>query len=272
MNKEPLCILHAGALRGPLAECARVFRQSCPDAAVRLEAAGSRECAHRLRRGEEADVVALADPAVFAELLEPEIVTRYFIFATDRIVIAFDEYSRQQKGVNHQNWFDALFADGVTFARSDENLDPCGYRTLMVWQLAGNFYNRSALCQRLLNCDPPAVVMPKSIDLVELIAQGRADFAFVYSSVAVQFGLNHIVLPREIDLSSPAFADRYRLAEVTVDGRQPGEKVLLRGAPIEFAIGIHRQTRHSDLARSFLGFVHGRAGQEILENHGLIAC
>ncbi|MEW6173753.1 MAG: extracellular solute-binding protein [Bacillota bacterium] len=272
MREATLRILHAGALRGPLKECALVFQETHPGIVVSLEAAGSRECAHRLLRGEEADVVALADPAVFAELLEPEFVARYFIFATDRIVIAFDEYSRGQNEINRQNWMDILLADQTTYARSDENLDPCGYRTLMAWQLGEEFYCRPGLYNRLRNGCPSGAITPKSIDLVELIAQGRVDYAFVYSSVAVQFNLRHITLPREIDLSSPVFADRYATATVAVRGRQFGNTVLLKGAPIEFAIGIHRQTGHSDLAKSFLDFVHGRAGQAILENHGLIAC
>jgi molybdate/tungstate transport system substrate-binding protein len=272
MKEVTMHILHAGALRGPLKECARVFQQIHPGVIVGLEAAGSRECARRLHQGEQADVVALADPAVFAELLEPEIVSRYFVFATDRIVIAFDEYSRGQNGINRRNWMDVLLTEQVTYARSDEHLDPCGYRTLMVWQLAEDFYNRPGLYDRLRSGCPADKIAPKSIDLIELVAQGRVDYAFVYSSVAVQFGLKHLILPREIDLSSPAFADDYKSATVSVEGRRPGETVTLRGAPIEFAIGIHRQTGHPALAQSFLDFLHGRAGQAILESHGLIPC
>lgn len=272
MNAKTLYVLHAGALRGPLKECARVFQQEQPGIIVKLEAAGSRECARRLHQGEHADVIALADPAVFAELLAPDIVARCFIFATDRIVIAFNEYSRGQEKINQHNWVDILPTDNVTYARSDKDLDPCGYRTLMVWQLAQEFYNRPGLYDRLHNGCPPDTISPKSIDLVELVTQGRVDYAFIYSSVAVQFNLKHLTLPRKIDLSSPAFADHYKSATVTVEGRRRGETVLLRGAPIEFAIGTHRQTGHPALAQSFLDFLHGRAGQAILENHGLIPC
>lgn len=31
MNRDSLRILHAGALRGPLKECVRIFRQANPD-------------------------------------------------------------------------------------------------------------------------------------------------------------------------------------------------------------------------------------------------
>ncbi|MDI6631057.1 MAG: substrate-binding domain-containing protein [Bacillota bacterium] len=271
-QKEALHILHAGALRGPLKECARVFQEAHPGTVLTLQAAGSRECARRLRRGEQADVIALADPAVFTELLEPEIVSRCFVFATDRIVLAFEEYSRGRDSLTEHNWMDILLMNQVTYARSDENLDPCGYRTLMVWQLAEDFYHRPGLYDRLCARCPRERIAPKSIDLVELLIQGRVDYVFVYSSVAAQFGLQHLTLPREIDLSSPAFAQRYNAATVTVEGRQPGETVTLRGAPIEFAIGIHRQTRHPGPAQAFLDFVHGRAGQAILESYGLIPC
>ncbi|MDI6710041.1 MAG: extracellular solute-binding protein [Bacillota bacterium] len=272
MSGESLSVLHAGALRGPLKECAKFFEQAHPGTVVTLRAAGSREGARRLREGEHADVVALADPAVFAELLEPDIVDRYFVFATDRIVIAFDDYSRKQDEISVQNWPDVLLTEGVTYARSDENLDPCGYRTLMVWQLAEEFYGRPGLYERLRRGCPAARITPKSIDLVELVAQGRVDYAFVYSSVAAQFGLRHLVLPREIDLSSPAFAERYAQAAVRVEGRHAGETVTVRGAPIEFAIGIHRRSADPDLAQAFLDLVYGRIGQEILENCGLIPC
>ncbi len=272
MSEASLHILHAGALRGPLKECVRAFQDTHPGTVVTMQGAGSRECARRLQQGEQADVIALADPAIFVDFLAPDIVARCFVFATDRIVIAFDEYSKGQGGINSRNWMDVLLADRVTYARSDENLDPCGYRTLMVWQLAERYYNRGGLYTRLqARCQRDRIVS-KSIDLVELVAQGRIDYAFVYSSVAKQFDLRHLTLPREIDLSSPAFAERYARAAVTLEGRQPGGTAVVRGAPIEFAIGVHRQTKHPALAQAFLDLVHGREGQRILEENGLIPC
>lgn len=270
MSRAPFRILHAGALRRPMGECAQVFKERYPDLPVELESAGSRECAARICDGGIYDVVALADTAVFARWLAPDYVDCYFVFATDQIVVAFDRFSRGSEEITRDNWIDVLLSPGVIYGRSNHNLDPCGYRTLMVWQLAEKFYGRPGLYEALQ--DGCSRVYPKSIDLAGALVEGRVDYAFLYSSVVRQLGLCQVNLPSRINLSNPALADYYAAASVTLEGRKPGEKVLLTGAPIEFAVAVPRNARYPVEAQWFVEFITGVEGQQILEGCGLIPC
>ncbi|MCS5695337.1 extracellular solute-binding protein [Desulfofundulus thermocisternus] len=270
MSRAPFRILHAGALRRPMGECAQVFKERYPDLPVELESAGSRECAARIIGGGIYDVVALADTAVFASWLVPDYVDNYYVFATDQMVVAFDRYSRGSGKITGDNWMDVLLSPGVIYGRSDHNLDPCGYRTLMVWQLAEKFYGRPGLYKTLK--DRCSRIYPKSIDLAGALVEGRVDYAFLYSSVVRQLGLCHVNLPSRINLSNPALADYYAAASVALEGRRPGEKVLLAGAPIEFAVAVPRNARYPAEARWLMEFITGVEGQQILEACGLIPC
>lgn len=269
---DPLRIIHAGALRRPIEQCLELFTARHPGLALEIEGAGSRECARRVLAGKRYDVVALADQAIFAELLVPDLVENYFVFATDQIVIGYNRFSPGSGRIDRDNWMDVLLSPGVTYARSDHNLDPCGYRTLMVWQLAEKYYGRPGLFAALNAGCPPQCVYPKSIDVAGVLLEGKVDYAFLYSSVARQLGFPYLVLPSRINLSNPAHAGYYRTAVVTVEGKKPGETTIIHGEPIEFAVAVPRNARHPDLARAFVELLTGAEGHLILERCGLIPC
>ncbi|MBE3588858.1 MAG: substrate-binding domain-containing protein [Thermoanaerobacteraceae bacterium] len=270
MSQVPFRILHAGALRRPIGECAQVFREHFPHLCVELESAGSRECAARICEGGIYDVIALADTAIFERWLVPDHVDRYFVFATDEIVVAFDRFSRHSREIGPDNWMEVLLSKGVIYGRSDHQLDPCGYRTLMVWQLAEKFYNRPGLYNALESgCSR---IYRKSIDLAGALVEGRVDYGFLYSSVARQLGLHFIRLPSRINLSHPALADYYAAAGVVLEEKGPGERVTLAGAPIEFAVAVSRSARYPGEARWFVELITGERGRQILEACGLVPC
>ncbi len=271
MAEETLKILHAGALRKPVKECVHLFWKERPDVGVELDYAGSRACAHAVLEGRDVDVIALADPHVFEDLLVPHHVDVFFVFATDRMVLGYDEFSRYSSEITRGNWIDILLREGVTFARSDHNLDPCGYRTLMVWQLAEKFYRRPGLFNLLNEKCGTDLICPKSIDLTGSLLEGRVDYVFIYSSVAEQFSFRYISFPDRINLSNPAYADEYASVSVTVTGRKGGVS-LVRGAPVEFALAIPKKSSRKDLASLFLKIMTSPEGEKILGNCGLIPC
>lgn len=266
-----LKVLHAGALRKPMKEIVHLFREKCPGVDVSLDYAGSRACAHAVLEGRDADIIALADPHVFEDLLLPDHVDIFFVFATDRIVLAYDEFSRHSGSINSGNWFDMLTKDQVLFTRSDHNLDPCGYRTLMVWQLAEKYYGRPGLFSSLNEKCLGDLIYPKSIDSSAALLEGRVDYAFAYSSVAEQFGFNYVSLPDRINLSNPAYADEYAKVSVTVSGKGGGV-TLVRGAPIEFAVAVPKKSSHRELAVKFIETMVSPEGERILDSCGLVPC
>jgi len=270
-NDKGLKILHAGALRKPMKECVHLFWEKCPDFRVSLDCAGSRACARAVLEGRDVDVIALADPHVFEDLLVPDHVDIFFVFATDRMVLAYDEFSRISASINRENWMDILCREDVSFARSDHNLDPCGYRTLMLWQLAEKYYNRPGLFNKLNSKCGTDLIYPKSIDLSAALLEGSVDYIFGYSSVAEQFGFYYINLPDRINLSNPAYADEYSGVTVTVTGKEGGVS-LVKGTPIEFAVAIPRNSTNKEAANTFVKMLTSPEGEKILGNCGLIPC
>lgn len=269
-NQPTLKILHAGALRKPVVECAKLLQETHPEMAINLESYGSRACARQVREGKIVDVLALADPMLFEELLGPDYVDKYYIFANDQIVLAYNEFSRGNGEINPQNWFDILLKDEVSFGRSNQNLDPCGYRTLMVWQLAEQYYQREGLFEKLDKKCKQEWIYSKSYDLASDVLVGKLDFAFEYLCVANQFGLNYLGLPEKINLSNPAHASYYSQATVSLQGKNSGEMITIPGAPIEFAIAIPKNSENPELAQIFLNLILSKQGQQLLEDCGLI--
>jgi len=271
-SSKTLRIIHAAALQRVVESCIEQFSRHNPGVKFELTGVGSREGAKRLLSGENQDIIALADQALFAELLVPDFVKNYFIFAADQIVISYSQFSKGSEEVTQDNWVDTLLKPQVTFARSDHHLDPCGYRTLMVWQLSESFYSRPGLYSTLEQVCIPYSVYPKSLDLANALFKGKVDYAFLYSSEAEQLGLPYITLPSKINLSNPAHANYYDQAAVSVESKIPGKNVILHGKPIEFAIGISMVSQHPELAQSFVDLLTGTEGNLILEECGLIPC
>lgn len=271
-NNCSLKIINAGALHRVIGNCLELFLSKNPGLTLQMEGVGSRAGAKRLLSREKYDLVALADQALFAELLVPELVENYFVFATDQIVIGYDRFSTGSKEICPENWAEILLQPEVSFARSDHNLDPCGYRALMVWQLAEKFYNRPGLSKALEKACIPYTTYPKSMDLAGALLEGKVDYAFLYSSEAKQLGFPYISLPSKINLSNPAHADYYDQASLAVESKIPGKNILIHGKPIEFAVGLVKTTQHPELAQAFIDLLTGPEGHAILEECGMIPC
>ncbi len=271
-SQKALGIIHAGALQQVMKKCLEHFSIQNSGLKFEMKGVGSREGAKRLLSGEKYDIIALADQALFAELLVPELVENYFVFAADQIVIGYDRSSRGSKEITPENWIDILLKPQVSFARSDHHLDPCGYRTLMVWQLAEKFYDRSGLYSTMEATCIPYPTYPKSLDLSGALFKGKVDYAFLYSSQAKQLGLPYIALPSKINLSNPAYANFYDQATVTVESKIPGKNVIIHGKPIEFAIELSKDSQYPELSQSFVDLLTGPEGSSILEECGLIPC
>ncbi len=273
MKTDPnsLKILHAGALRKPIKECIHILWGKYPNLKVELDYAGSRACANAVAEGKIVDVIALADYQVFSDILIPRFVDTCFAFATDQMVLAFDEFSIDSDKINSLNWMDVLLSNpAIKYALSDYRLDPCGYRTLMLWQLAEKYYTKPGLYHNLVN--GTSSLYSKSFDLAVALMEGKIDYGFEYRSVAKQMNLQFIHFPAEINLSDPRLTDCYARAKVVIEGNSPGMKTEILGAPIEFAVSIPKNSNQKKIAQDFIEILTGPRGEGILEANGLIPC
>ncbi len=262
-------IFHAGSLTVPLEQLTRAFRASHPGVTFETEAAGSLVSARKVSElGRQADLVIVADYTVIDNLLLPAFADWNIRFAGNEMVIAYTGRSRYADEINAQNWYEIITRNDVIYGHSDPNTDPCGYRTLLVWQLAEEHYRLPGLYSRLRERCPLENIRPKETDLVPLLRSGDMDYAFEYRSVAVQHGLRFVELPDEINLSRAEYADFYRRASVELKGAGGDSSITQVGAPIVYGVTIPENAPRPDLAVEFLKFLLGPEGQEIMKATG----
>ena len=267
--KGKLVIFHAGSLAVPMKALAEAFQSEHPGVTFETEASGSRSAARKISElGREADVMMSADYTVIDELLIPDFADWNIQFARNAMVIAYTDKSKYAAEINTDNWYEVLTRAGVIYGHSDPNADPCGYRTLMVWQLAEKHYEVPGLYQTLDEHCPPGNVRPKAVELIAMLQSGDMDYAFEYRSVAVQHGLKFVELPDEINLSQVEQADFYKQAKVEVSGKEPGTTITKTGKPIVYGITIPRNAPSPGLALEFVKFLLGPEGQVIMEQQG----
>jgi len=263
-----LPIFHAGSLSMPLAQINEGFNQLYPDVEILTEGAGSAIAIRKVTElHKDCGVIASADYTLIPQLMFPEYADWYVIFAANQMCIAYTDRAQFGDEINGDNWYEILQRNGVRYGRSDPDQDPCGYRTLMVWQLAEAYYSSPGLYHRLYEAKNQ-IIRPKEVDLIALLESGDLDYAFEYSSVAAQHRLNYVALPPEIDLSDAEFKDFYAAAEVEISGREPGTTITKRGKPIVYGVTIPSHFPDQELAVAWVDFLLSSEGMTIMEANG----
>jgi len=260
-----LLVFHAGSLSVPFKHLIQEFMEKNPSVTVRTEASGSRTCARKITElNRHADIMASADSEVIRKLMIPEYAGFSIDFGVNAMTLMYNKKSRYAGEINRDNWPEILLRPGVEYGHSDPDADPCGYRTLLCWQLAEIYYEKQGLYSELLKKRPKKNIRPKEVDLLALLDAGELDYIFIYRSVAEQHKGKYITLPDEINLKAPSLASYYKNARVEISGSHPGEKIIRYGAPIVYGITIPFTARSPELAERFMAFVLGPEGKRIL--------
>jgi len=268
--RKTVIIFHAGSLSVPFEEMEKRFEENHPGIDIQREAGGSTKCARKIADlGKPCDIMASADYKVIDKLLIPDYADWNIRFATNQLVLCFTDTSRHAKEVNTQNWHEILREPGIVWGHSDPNLDPCGYRSLMVLQLAEKYYGIPGLYDELIANRPSENVRPKSVDLISLLQTGNMDYAWEYRSVGVQHGLRFVTLPDEINLGSYRFDDLYDTAVVKVAGKEPDTFMEIRGKSVTYGITLINDAPNPDDAVLFLNYMlDPDGGLAVLESMG----
>jgi molybdate/tungstate transport system substrate-binding protein len=265
-----LIIFHAGSLTVPFAKMEKVFEAKYPKVDVLREGGGSTKMARMISELKKpADIMGSADFKVIDKTLIPEYAAWNVRFATNQLVLCYTDNSRFANEVNADNWYKILGRKGVIWGHSDPNLDPCGYRSLMVLQLAEIYYKKPGLYDQLIANRPKKNVRPKSVELVSLLKTGNMDYAWEYLSVAVQHDLKYIKLPDEINLGNYKKDNFYKQAKVKVTGKKPGTWMTRTGKSCTYGITMIKDAPNPDAAVAFLGYLMDPAGgMKILKDMG----
>jgi molybdate/tungstate transport system substrate-binding protein len=270
LAREKLVIFHAGSLAVPMETMEKEFEKQNPGIDVQREVGGSTKMARMISEvGKPADLMASADYKVIDNNLIPEYASWNIRFASNQLVLAYTGQSRYADEISSDNWYKILQRDDVVWGHSDPNLDPCGYRALMVLQLAEKFHGREGLYKDLLANRPKKNVRPKSVELVNLLKSGNMDYAWEYMSVAVQHGLKYITLDDHINLGNYKFDSFYKMAEVEVTGKEPGTTITKRGKSVTYGVTMTDDAANPEAAERFLKYMlDPEGGLQVLKSMG----
>ena len=183
--------------------------------------------------------------------------------------LCYTDKSRYADRISADNWYEILQKKEVVWGHSDPNLDPCGYRSLMVLQLAEKYYNQPRLSDRLIANRPEKNVRTKAVELVSLLNTGDMDYAWEYLSVAIQHGLKYLILDDHINLGNYQFDDFYNQAQVKVTGKKSGEWITRSGQSITYGITRLKNAPNPDGATRFLEYLLAAdGGLKVLKEMG----
>jgi molybdate/tungstate transport system substrate-binding protein len=305
-----LTIFHAGSLAVPFADLGADFEESHPDVDIVFTSGGSATMISNAIAQEDAgesppDIIASADYKLIPERMYGGNYSDWYIaFARNTMVLCYSDNATGSDEIVSENrtWYDVLRNEDVSYGHSDPDQDPCGYRTLLVVQLAQAYYCDNAT-DFGLTPDPDAadlydvlipgsehergrtggtsenrtggseeVVSAKSVDLIVALESGDLDYAFEYRSVAVQHGLNYIDLIDYINLSKidaelPGVEEFYATASIEIlkDPGPPEVYEAQYGAAIVYGITIPVHAENEELAAEFIGLLLSETGKEIIE-------
>ncbi|MGC9445226.1 MAG: tungstate ABC transporter substrate-binding protein WtpA, partial [Candidatus Methanospirareceae archaeon] len=261
-----------------------------PEIDVQRESMGSVACVQQITEiGKNGDVLASADYSLIPDMMYPDYADWYVRFATNDVVLAYNpEMSMYADEITPENWYEILRRDGVVFGFSNPNDDPCGYRSVMVFQLAELEYGDDQIFDELIlehtaitvteeadgtyhittpeDLQPNTEkvdIRPKSVELVAFVEEGGLDYAFEYRSVAVQHNLEFVDLPLGVDLSSVAHADTYKKVQVELTSGS-----VQTGKPVVYGITVPSVADNPEGGLAFVKFVIGESGQQIFTENG----
>lgn len=265
-----LIIFHAGSLSVPFKTIEQNFEAKYPKVDVLREAGGSTKMARLISEvGKPADIMASADFAVIDKTLVPNFTDNNIRFATNQLVLCYTDKSRFADEIDAENWSEILQRKGVVWGHSDPNLDPCGYRSLMVLQLAEKYSGEKGLYEALLANRPIENVRPKSVELISLLESGNMDYAWEYLSVAVQHGLKYITLNDHINLGNYKMDPFYKEAQVKVSGKKPGTFITRTGKSCTYGVTILKDAPNREAAEAFMAYLlDPEGGLKVLRDMG----
>jgi len=270
-----LVIYHAGSLTVPFESLEKAFEEKYPKVDVIRTPGGSRVIARKVTElGDAVDILCSADYTVIDTLVMPEFANWNALFAENSMVIVYSKHSQYANEITSENWYEVLTRKGVNYGHSDPNADPCGYRSVLLWQLAENHYGIEGLNAKLLENCPKKNVRAKAVELIAMLETGALDYAFEYESVGMQHAkknpdLMYIKLPKEINLSSIEYKEEYAKSTIDLDGQAPGEFITKKGQPIVYSLTMPNTGKNNEIAIEFLKFLFDKEqGLRLLEEAG----
>jgi molybdate/tungstate transport system substrate-binding protein len=301
-KRTPLVVFAAGSLILPFGDLEKAFESQYPQIDVQAQYHGSIQVMrHVTDLHQPIDVVATADASLIPMLMyttkDPDTgrpyADWYIRFASNRLALAYHPDSLYASEMNTGNWYEILSRPDVKVGLADPRFDAVGYRALMAYALARNYYHQPTIFtdmfkgqfsfplgifseDSLTTITVPEVMETKpgshiilrgaSIELIALLESGDLDYAFEYESVIRQHGLSMLALPDGINLGEESDQQNYSTVEVNEESQRfASVKPVFRGERIGYGITIPENAPHPSEAALFLAFLLGPQGRAIME-------
>jgi len=302
LEDEVLTLYLAGSLSVPFEQLEGLYEDDNTNVDVLLESGGSAAMISKIITEKDAgenppDIMASADYALIpGRMYEGDYADWTIVFARNTMVLCYADDAPFSADIvsGSRAWYDVLCNEDVKWGHSDPDADPCGYRSMMVFQLAQKYYYDEAATfgntpdenanglydacitgtdeERGRSNQGNEVVRTKSVDLVALLEAGELDYAFEYRSVAVQHGLNYIELDDAVNLaqvgqmpgSDMTYADFYGTASVKLK-TESGEYKPTTGAAVVYGITIPVGAPNADDAAQFIQLLLSDEGKQVME-------
>ena len=165
------------------------------------------------------DVFISADTLPIEKIMNhnPSLAQWLVKFASAELVIAYNPNSPfatnlEKVAKGEMPWYKVLEEKGFKFRRTDPELDPKGYYTVLVAKLANIFYNDSTIKNKIFGADRnPEQIYPEEV-LRSILDTGQIDAMAAYKHEAVSRGLPYITLPPQINLGDANYSKFYNQA------------------------------------------------------------
>ncbi len=285
-----LNVCHAGSLLAAFTDVEQEFKTQHPSITIVDTSGGSVDLARRVAAGSLAcDVYAPADHLLIEAMLQPARLADYsIVFASGRMVLAYLATDDRIKGLAVAGPFappaavpqlagnlsQVLTAPGVRIGGAHPFLDPGGYRSHMIFELAQGYWKMPGLYNLLLQ---HYQVIPADTSARAAAPLLGKDFSFqvIYEHSAAaaakrDASYRYVTLPAEIDLSVTK-SDQYSASKVTIPGLgTPGSaaSVTIPPSRVEWGVTIPTNARNRDNGIAFVVSLLGATGRAALTANG----
>lgn len=258
-------VLAAGSLSVVFNEEVGPDFEAATDYGYRGEFHGSNAVMRMVLDGQKRpDVVVSADAQLLREKLQmgPDPKSRWdVVFASNDVGIAYaPDTDLGERLAAGEPWYEVLREPDAKVARSDPDLDPLGYRTVLLFELAEAHYDEPGLAADLeenLRVDPEEAHMLAAVETGDRVA------AVSYRNMAVDHGLAFLSLPDELDFSNPDYAEHYASVSYTMEDGHTVE-----GTPVLFNATVPTDAEDPEAGHAFVRHLLSNLGQ--LADNGLV--
>jgi molybdate/tungstate transport system substrate-binding protein len=302
LPKTPLVVFAAGSLIIPFGHLEKAFESKYPNIDVQAQYHGSIQVIRQVTDLHiPIDVVATADASLVPMLMyatkDPDSGRPYadwdIRFASNRLALAYRTGSQYAGEINAENWYKIIARPDVKVGLADPRFDAVGYRALMVFALARDYYQDPTIFtdmfkgqfsfplgifseDDLSTVTVPEIVETKSnahivlrgasMELIALLESGDLDYAFEYESVIHQHHLNMLGLPDALNLGEAAEQPTYGTVQVNEEfQRFATVKPLFHGERIGYGITIPSNAPHPQEAAQFIEFLLSPQGRAVMQ-------